>query len=111
MDFIGAPYLVSNLSSLARGGCVTIQGIMGGTKLKDFDMSSTLLKRLKIQGSTLRSRDLEYQSSLVQSFVKTEGVESIFSGIKQDSKGGHHLAIHKVRRAATFLYILRHYTN
>lgn len=61
-------------------------------------MSPLLFKRLKIEGSTLRSRDLNYQSNLVQNFVKCGGVERIVAGISQESKleAGHHLAIHKV---------------
>lgn len=99
MDFVGAPYLPSNLASLARDGRLVLQGFMGGMKVPNFDMGPLLFKRLKIEGSTLRSRDLEYQSNLVQSFVESGGLASIVSGIKQESKGdeGHHLAIHKVR--------------
>jgi NADPH:quinone reductase-like Zn-dependent oxidoreductase len=98
MDFIGAPYLASNLASLARDGRLVLQGFMGGTKVSEFNMAPLLAKRIKVEGSTLRSRDLEYQSNLVQEFVKFGGVEHIIEGIKQEGKGekGHHLAIHKV---------------
>ncbi|UZJ53424.1 hypothetical protein CBS101457_002744 [Exobasidium rhododendri] len=98
MDFIGAPYLVSNISSLAKDGRLVLQGFMGGIKVNEFNMGPLLAKRLKIEGSTLRSRDLEYQSDLVQEFIKFGGVDNIVAGIKQESKGkkGHHLAIHKV---------------
>jgi NADPH:quinone reductase-like Zn-dependent oxidoreductase len=98
MDFIGAPYLPSNLASLARDGRLVLQGFMGGMKAKEFDMGPLLYKRIKIEGSTLRSRDLEYQSNLVQNFIKAGGVDDIVSGVKQESAGdkGHHLAIHKV---------------
>lgn len=100
MDFIGAPYLISNLNSLAVQGRLVLQGFMGGSKVKDFDMGPLLFKRLKIEGSTLRSRTLDYQSKLVQDFVKSNGLQSIIDGVKQESKSesGHHLAIHKVRK-------------
>jgi hypothetical protein len=73
---------------------------MGGMKVKEFEMGPLLFKRLKIEGSTLRSRDLQYQSQLVQDFVKARGVDRIVDGIKSESEkdSGHHLAIHKVGR-------------
>lgn len=98
LDFIGAPYLASNLASLARDGRLVLQGFMGGMKVKEFEMGPLLFKRLKIEGSTLRSRDLQYQSQLVQDFVKAGGVERIVDGIKSESEKdkGHHLAIHQI---------------
>jgi putative PIG3 family NAD(P)H quinone oxidoreductase len=98
MDFVGAPYLEKNLSSLARDGRLVLQGFMGGMSLKEFNMGPLLFKRLKVEGSTLRSRDLKYQSDLVQSFLKAGFLDSIVGGIKKESKEdkGHHLVIHKV---------------
>lgn len=98
MDFIGAPYFGPNLASLKRDGRLVMQGGMGGTKVKEVDVGAIIYKRLKIEGSTLRSRSLEYQSSLVQEFVKFGGLEMIVNGVKSENKDdqGHHLAIHKV---------------
>lgn len=98
MDFIGAPYFIPNLTSLQRDGRLVMQGGMGGMKCKEVDLSMLLYKRLKVEGSTLRSRSLQYQSKLVQDFLHDGGLETIVNGIKSERKGeeGHHLAIHKV---------------
>ena len=37
-----------------------------GAKVTSVDLGQILYKRLKVQGSTLRSRSLEYQSELIQ---------------------------------------------
>lgn len=98
MDFIGAPYFSSNLRSLQRDGRLVLQGFMGGSKCKDLDIGALLFKRLKVEGSTLRSRSLAYQSELVQSFVNSGYLDQLVDGVlneKKDDKG-HHLAIHKV---------------
>lgn len=98
MDFIGAPYFSSNLQSLQRDGRLVLQGAMGGTKCKELDMGALIFKRLKVEGSTLRSRSLAYQSNLVQDFVRANGLQRIIDGINSETsqEQGHHLAIHRV---------------
>ncbi|KAI1260920.1 quinone oxidoreductase putative [Xylariaceae sp. FL1019] len=64
MDYVGATYFTSNLSVIARDGRWVIQGLMGGSKLKDVDIGALLYKRVRIEGSTLRSRNLDYQGKL-----------------------------------------------
>lgn len=97
MDFVGAPYFASNLASLKRDGRLVLQGFMGGSKVKDLNIGPLLFKRLKIEGSTLRSRSLEYQGDLVQGFVKERGLERLISGSSGGNQEGHHkLVIHKV---------------
>jgi NADPH:quinone reductase-like Zn-dependent oxidoreductase len=66
MDFIGANYWNNNINSLKRDGRLIMQGAMGGVKVKD----GAFFKRLRIIGSTLRSRTVEYQGQLVQDFLK-----------------------------------------
>ena len=39
-------------------------GLLSGPKVKEVDLSAILRKRLRIEGSSLRSRDLEYQGRL-----------------------------------------------
>ncbi|KAE8229171.1 hypothetical protein CF326_g5864 [Tilletia indica] len=92
MDFLGASYLRANLDSLQLDGRMTMQGLMGGTKLDDkFDISAILGKRLTIRGSMLRSRSLEYQSDLVQAFLK----EGVLDKCIHAEKSQHKLVIHK----------------
>ncbi|KAK0529770.1 hypothetical protein OC835_004229 [Tilletia horrida] len=94
MDFLGASYFRANLDSLKVDGRMTLQGLMGGINLADgFDISAILGKRLTIRGSMLRSRSLEYQSDLVQAFLK-EGVLDKCTHSEAERK--HKLVIHKV---------------
>ncbi|CAO1632436.1 unnamed protein product [Sympodiomycopsis kandeliae] len=88
MDFIGAPYYDSNIQSLKRDGRLVFLAFMGGAK-KEVDLSQLLFKRLHLEGTTLRSRDLEYQSSLVQGFVSSGALDRLI-------KGGDELPIYKV---------------
>lgn len=70
-DFVGGPYLQSNLNLLARDGVLVSLGLMGGFVVPGpVDMSPIVLKRARIEGSTLRSRSLEYQIELRHIFVE-----------------------------------------
>lgn len=65
VDFIGATYFQGNLDAGALDGRVVFLGLMGGVKLpEEVDITAILRKRLRLEGSTLRSRDLEYQRKL-----------------------------------------------
>lgn len=65
VDFVGATYFQNNLKVAARDGHIVNLGFLGGTKLPaETDISPFLAKRLKYEGSSLRSRDPEYQGRL-----------------------------------------------
>ncbi|KAI9167698.1 Quinone oxidoreductase PIG3 [Paramyrothecium foliicola] len=64
VDFIGGTYFQKNIDVAAKDGRIVLLGLMGGTKVPEADISQILYKRLRIEGSTLRSRDLEYQGVL-----------------------------------------------
>ena len=49
-------------------GRMVMLALMGGTKIEKFDISKIVLNRLKIIGSTLRSRDINYQIDLKNKF-------------------------------------------
>lgn len=66
MDFIGGPYFQKNLNSLALEGRLVMQGFMGGTKPAAVNLAPILRKRLKLIGSTLRSRTLDYKIALAK---------------------------------------------
>lgn len=99
VDFIGAPYFNGNLQSLKRDGRMILLAFMGGAKIKETVLAQILFKRLRIEGSTLRSRSVEYQSNLVQGFVEEKGLERLISGASKDADSNdasHRLVIHKV---------------
>ncbi|KWU46094.1 quinone oxidoreductase putative [Rhodotorula sp. JG-1b] len=94
IDFIGASYWKKNIASLARDGRMVLLGLMGGAKTDEpLDLSQILYKRLRIEGTTLRSRSLEYQSHLLQDFSK-KALDKVFARCKGDQ--GLDLVIHKV---------------
>lgn len=68
IDFIGASVLQQNLEVLNRDGRIVQLGMMGGSKLEGVDVGMLLYKRIRWEGSTLRSRDEAYQGKLRDMF-------------------------------------------
>jgi NADPH:quinone reductase-like Zn-dependent oxidoreductase len=65
IDFIGATYFQGNLDVAARDGHIVNLGAMGGTKLPvGVDVGAFVRKRIRYEGSSLRSRDPDYQGRL-----------------------------------------------
>ncbi|KAM3072407.1 hypothetical protein ACMFMG_009210 [Clarireedia jacksonii] len=64
IDFVGANYFQGNLNAAARDARIVQLGVMSGTRVKDVDISAFIMKRVRFEGSTLRSRDVEYQLKL-----------------------------------------------
>ena len=78
LDSIGAPYLESNLASLAIGGRLVLIGLMGGAK-SEINLGMLLARRLQVLGSTLRARPVEEKAALVRDFLARFG-SSLASG-------------------------------
>lgn len=68
VDPIGGPYFSFNLDLLKRDGRMIMLAAMGGVKALDINVGQIIFKRLQIMGSTLRSRTLDYQAQLMESF-------------------------------------------
>lgn len=68
IDFIGGSYFRDNIESLTRDGRLVLLATLSGGKVNEFDMRQILTKRLKIIGSTLRSRSLDYRIKLTKEF-------------------------------------------
>ncbi|KAH8703472.1 chaperonin 10-like protein [Talaromyces proteolyticus] len=69
IDFLGASAFAQNLDVLALDGCIVQLGLMGGMMLPEkVDISAFVLKRIRLEGSTLRTRDVEYQGRLLDMF-------------------------------------------
>lgn len=83
LDFVGRTHWEKNINSLAVDGRMTIFAFMSGSSfsilpscvqvdtragsiIPEVNIQPILYKRLRIQGSTLRSRSLEYQGDLIQ---------------------------------------------
>jgi NADPH:quinone reductase-like Zn-dependent oxidoreductase len=71
VDFIGAQYFQQNLGAIAKDGVIVNLGFMGGTKLPEgTDIGAFIGKRVSFIGSSLRSRNEEYQGKLRDQLVE-----------------------------------------
>ncbi|KAI4273521.1 MAG: hypothetical protein L6R38_006322 [Xanthoria sp. 2 TBL-2021] len=65
VDFVGGTYFQGNLDAVARDGRIVHLGAMGGTRLSEgTDIGAFVRKRVRFEGSSLRSRDEGYQGRL-----------------------------------------------
>ena len=64
VDFVLGSYFESNLNVAARDARMVILGAMGGAVVPNANLAPILMKRMRIEGSTLRSRDEDYQGQL-----------------------------------------------
>jgi len=63
-DMVGGSYLQRNVQALAPDGRLVQIAFLQGSKVKDFDFMSVMLKRLTLTGSTLRSRPLAAKAAI-----------------------------------------------
>ncbi|KAH7314004.1 quinone oxidoreductase [Rhizoctonia solani] len=68
VDFIGPDYWEKNIEALAQDGRMAILASMSGPEVAKVNLIKLLYKRIRVQGSTLRSRSPEYQAALVKRF-------------------------------------------
>ena len=71
IDYIGQNYFQGNLDSAARDGRIVNLAALSGSKLPaGVDMGAFVRKRLRFEGSSLRSRDENYQGRLRDQLVE-----------------------------------------
>ncbi len=70
IDFVAGDYLNRNLKSLAVDGTIVYLAMLAGRYADKLDMGLMLMKRARVQGSTLRSRSDEYKRQLIDSFTE-----------------------------------------
>jgi NADPH2:quinone reductase len=70
LDCVGAPYLEGNLATLKSDGRLILIGLMGGTR-SEIPLGTVLMKRLRLQGSTLRSQPLAVKARLAAALRDT----------------------------------------
>ena len=69
LDFVAANYYQQNINSLGLDGRMVMLAFLGGIKTPEINLLGMVFKRLKIMGSTLRNRSIEYQIKLTKAFV------------------------------------------
>ncbi|WOO80639.1 Quinone oxidoreductase PIG3 [Vanrija pseudolonga] len=80
VDFVGKDYFTRNLKLLRRDGYLIYLAFLSGPVLDGpTNIGPLLAKRLTVRGSTLRSRDLAYQSNLLHRF-KDEALQKVKDG-------------------------------
>lgn len=71
VDLIGPAVFSGNLKIAARDARIVLIGLMSGFKFKDeADLGLLAFKRVRYEGLTLRSRDLQFQRKLRNYFVE-----------------------------------------
>lgn len=79
IDFVGKSHFNQNIEALNRDGTVVYLAFLSGPVFDKANFGPVLYKRLTLKGSTLRSRDLEYQSNLLGQFEKN-ALPQIYDG-------------------------------
>jgi len=65
LDFVGKDYFHKNLKLLNQDGKLIIISFLSGAIVNELDLSLILRKWIKIEGTTLRSRSLDYRIKLI----------------------------------------------
>ena len=79
VDPVGQSHFQKDLAAAAKDGCVVLLAMMSGAVAREVNLAPILFKRLRIEGSTLRSRDLAYQRQLRNKLVE-EALPGIVDG-------------------------------
>lgn len=79
IDFVGQSHFQKNVQVAAKDGRIIILALLSGNVAKEVDLGPILYKRLRIEGTTLRSRTLEYQVVLKNKFQE-KGLPGLKSG-------------------------------
>ena len=74
LDSIGGSYLERNLACLAQDGALVVIGLMGGARA-EIPLGTLLMRRLRVIGSTLRTRSVADKQALVEAFLARFGSE------------------------------------
>jgi NADPH2:quinone reductase len=68
LDLVGGSWFPETVEALAKGGTLMLVGLLGGAAA-ELKLGRVLMNRLKIQGTTLRSRSLEEKIRLARDFT------------------------------------------
>lgn len=75
-----------------------MQAFLGGIKLPEgVNIAPMLTRRLRIEGSTLRSRTVEYQAQQAHAFERLGCIDALLRGVRGDtSHNALQIILHKV---------------
>ena len=69
LELVGGSYLVTDVRAAAPLGRIVLIGVVAGTRA-ELDMAMVMVKRLRVQGTTLRGRDVEQKAAAVAAFSR-----------------------------------------
>ena len=69
LDMVGGPYAQRNLRCLAMDGRLVIIAFLGGAKVEQFDLTTIMVRRLTVTGSTMRPRTAAQKGVIAQSLL------------------------------------------
>ena len=69
LDMVGGPYAQQNLRCLAMDGRLVLIAFLGGSKVKQLDLTSIMVRRLTVTGSTMRPRTAAQKGVIAQSLL------------------------------------------
>ena len=78
LELVGAPNLEGNLQALATGGRLSVIGVGAGAK-GEMNLLALMGKRLRLMGSTLRSRPME-EKAIAARAVEREVLPAVAAG-------------------------------
>ncbi|KAH9059973.1 quinone oxidoreductase [Lactarius vividus] len=73
VDMVGQAHFARNLDALAMDGRMIMLSVISGSEVSNLNIVPILAKRLRIQGSTLRSRSADYKAEIVRRFGELLG--------------------------------------
>jgi NADPH2:quinone reductase len=79
VDFVGQSHFNKNIKVAAKDGRIVLLALVSGHMVNEVDLGQILFKRLRIEGTTLRSRTPEYQEVIKNKFLE-EGLPGLRSG-------------------------------
>jgi NADPH:quinone reductase-like Zn-dependent oxidoreductase len=69
LDLVGGEYLTAEVRAAALGGRIVLIGNLAGRRA-DLDIGATMVKRLRIAGTTLRPRSADEKADATRAFVR-----------------------------------------
>ncbi|EJD39288.1 quinone oxidoreductase putative [Auricularia subglabra TFB-10046 SS5] len=96
IDFVGKSHWEKNIGALAVDGRLVLLATLSGADISDVNLMPILFKRLRIQGSTLRSQSEGYQAKLIKRFSDTVAPHIT----SKDGDGQLRTYIHKMETSA-----------
>eukprot|EP00178_Gracilaria_changii_P015598 TRINITY_DN436_c0_g1_i1.p2 TRINITY_DN436_c0_g1~~TRINITY_DN436_c0_g1_i1.p2 ORF type:complete len:357 (+),score=53.54 TRINITY_DN436_c0_g1_i1:3620-4690(+) len=73
IDCVGADQFKANQRSLRKDGRWVMYGLLSGAKHPDINLAGIVMKRLTLQGTTMRSRSPDYRAQMTASFMNRFG--------------------------------------